>query len=371
MTFSQNIKRLRKIRNLTQDALSRELGVSYQTISKWECGDSFPDLGMVMNIAYYFEVSLDELCGMDEVRNQRKYDEIKTVLLKNYRENRAEDNIVFLKEQLKSFPDNIDLWFELGRSQFLTNVNGDESNKDILYDAIDTFKYILSISDNNKIRSQASYFISLSYYYGGNADEALNAAKEVQYGLDRNIVLSTALSGNDRDECLRNNITALCAQLCNQLREYSDPDVIYNYMRVDYERRMILEKAVSLLEWLYEDGDFLSVHKDMSDLYRVIGAIYMHENNHDQALKALDKAADHAIAFDNLPKDKLSHTSLLVRGMVDDLSGFIDDSSNNMSFPLLNGYLTQERYDPIRRRKEFNDIRQKLKTQTDGKEFGF
>ena len=115
---------------------------------------------------------------------------------------------------------------------------------------------------------------------------------------------------------------------------------------------------------------FVRVHKDMSDFYRFIVAIYMHENNHDQALKALDKAADYAIAFDNLPKDKLSHTLMLVRGMVDDLSGFIDDSSNNMSFPLLNGYLTQERYDPIRRRKEFNDIRQKLNAQADGKEFG-
>ncbi|MBR3780247.1 MAG: helix-turn-helix transcriptional regulator, partial [Clostridia bacterium] len=41
--FSENLKRLRTQKGLTQEKLANFIGVSYQTISKWENSDTYPD----------------------------------------------------------------------------------------------------------------------------------------------------------------------------------------------------------------------------------------------------------------------------------------------------------------------------------------
>jgi 2-polyprenyl-3-methyl-5-hydroxy-6-metoxy-1,4-benzoquinol methylase/DNA-binding XRE family transcriptional regulator len=55
---------LRKKRNITQQELGDAIGVSYQTISKWENGVTMPDIGMLPELAEYFHVTVDELLGL-------------------------------------------------------------------------------------------------------------------------------------------------------------------------------------------------------------------------------------------------------------------------------------------------------------------
>ena len=59
----ENIQYLRKKKNLTQEALAERVGVSRQTIVKWEGGESVPDLEMAGALARELEVSLDALAG--------------------------------------------------------------------------------------------------------------------------------------------------------------------------------------------------------------------------------------------------------------------------------------------------------------------
>ena len=70
--FSENIKRLRKKRDLTQEGLADFLGVSFQAVSKWERGDSYPDIKMLPQIAAFFNVTIDELLGTDENQRSKK-----------------------------------------------------------------------------------------------------------------------------------------------------------------------------------------------------------------------------------------------------------------------------------------------------------
>ena len=67
LMIAQKIKKYRKERELTQDALASALGVSPQSISKWECGDGYPDITLLPSIANYFEITVDELIGNDEI----------------------------------------------------------------------------------------------------------------------------------------------------------------------------------------------------------------------------------------------------------------------------------------------------------------
>ncbi|MGT2926414.1 helix-turn-helix domain-containing protein [Streptococcus cuniculipharyngis] len=59
--LAQQIKSLRKAKNMSQDDLAERLYISRQAISKWETGEATPDLEKLIVLADIFEVSLDVL----------------------------------------------------------------------------------------------------------------------------------------------------------------------------------------------------------------------------------------------------------------------------------------------------------------------
>ena len=59
--ISSNIAALRKIKGLSQEALADKIGVSRQTVAKWESGESAPDVEHCDAMAELFEVTLDAL----------------------------------------------------------------------------------------------------------------------------------------------------------------------------------------------------------------------------------------------------------------------------------------------------------------------
>lgn len=61
LSIGANIKRLRKSQKITQAQLARGLGVSDQTVSKWETETTLPDIACLPAIAAFFGVSIDEL----------------------------------------------------------------------------------------------------------------------------------------------------------------------------------------------------------------------------------------------------------------------------------------------------------------------
>lgn len=65
MNLGEKIKELRKSKGITQEQLSDMLNVSSQAVSKWETGVANPDLALIPDLAKMFEVSTDELLGVD------------------------------------------------------------------------------------------------------------------------------------------------------------------------------------------------------------------------------------------------------------------------------------------------------------------
>ena len=66
-SISENLLRLRKEKNLTQANIADKLGVSFQAVSKWECGSSLPDIELLPAIADIFGVTIDALFGQEKV----------------------------------------------------------------------------------------------------------------------------------------------------------------------------------------------------------------------------------------------------------------------------------------------------------------
>ena len=61
--LADNLLRLRKARGLTQEQLAGQLGVSPQSVSKWENCQSYPDIELLPHLAEVFSVSIDALLG--------------------------------------------------------------------------------------------------------------------------------------------------------------------------------------------------------------------------------------------------------------------------------------------------------------------
>ena len=67
--FSDNLINLRKIHHLTQEDVAEKVGVTRQSVAKWESGESVPDLDKCRMLADLFRVSLDDLANYEPEDN--------------------------------------------------------------------------------------------------------------------------------------------------------------------------------------------------------------------------------------------------------------------------------------------------------------
>ena len=63
LTLAENIRSFRKERRYTQEQLAEILGVTAGAVYKWESGQSVPELGLLVEMADFFDVSVDALLG--------------------------------------------------------------------------------------------------------------------------------------------------------------------------------------------------------------------------------------------------------------------------------------------------------------------
>lgn len=73
MNLAENLKKIRKENNLSQEQLAEKLSVSRQSVSKWESGQAYPEMDKVLQLCKLFNVSVDDLLNQDvsELNNNK------------------------------------------------------------------------------------------------------------------------------------------------------------------------------------------------------------------------------------------------------------------------------------------------------------
>lgn len=66
--LAENLKKYRIMKNLTQEDVADYLNITPQSVSKWERGETYPDITLLPALANIFETSIDLLIGMDTIR---------------------------------------------------------------------------------------------------------------------------------------------------------------------------------------------------------------------------------------------------------------------------------------------------------------
>lgn len=82
-TLGAKIARLRKQQNLTQEQLAEKLGVTAQSVSKWENEITSPDISLLPAIAKIFNITTDELLGIVTPEQEKKMSELTNKERKN------------------------------------------------------------------------------------------------------------------------------------------------------------------------------------------------------------------------------------------------------------------------------------------------
>ena len=117
--IGENIRRLRQGRQITQEQLSVSMGVSCAAVSKWERGETLPDISLLPLLAHFFGVSIDELMGYDAARIE---EEIVFFLEEHgrlFREGKKEEYTRLSEEAYRKYPNdyrvmNYYMWDKVG-----------------------------------------------------------------------------------------------------------------------------------------------------------------------------------------------------------------------------------------------------------------
>lgn len=70
MNFAEHLMSLRKQRGWSQEELGNQIGVTRQTVSKWEVGQSTPELEKLVELSRLFDMSIDQLVGLKPTEKQ-------------------------------------------------------------------------------------------------------------------------------------------------------------------------------------------------------------------------------------------------------------------------------------------------------------
>lgn len=171
MTIGANIKRLRTARNITQEQLSTAMNVTCAAVSKWERGETYPDITLLQPLAYFFEVTLDELMGYDQKKVQADIDETIALYRKHWKDSKGREIIV---RAYHNYPN--DYWI---MHYYMWNIAGDLADNDpaVLTEHKDEFlsicEKILNGCTEDTLRLGAWNMRAKILHAEGKTDEAL------------------------------------------------------------------------------------------------------------------------------------------------------------------------------------------------------
>lgn len=103
LQFSSNIARLRHEKNITQEQLADFIGITKASVSKWETGQSLPDVLLLPRLAVFFDVTIDELLGYEPQLSKEQIQRIYRELAESFAELSFEEVMEKSRDYVKKY----------------------------------------------------------------------------------------------------------------------------------------------------------------------------------------------------------------------------------------------------------------------------
>lgn len=111
--LGDNLKKYRLQKGLTQEQLAEILTVSPQAVSRWEHDAAYPDITLLPAIANFYDISLDELMGMEAIRQSARLNDIFRRGHDYRRQDMLDEAVSLYRDALRIYPNHYGLLSEL------------------------------------------------------------------------------------------------------------------------------------------------------------------------------------------------------------------------------------------------------------------
>ena len=313
MSLAENIRRFRKERSLTQEQLSEALGVTAGAVYKWEAKLSIPELELILQMADFFDTSVDVLLGY-EMKDNRV--EATVNRLRDYRRGKDWDGLAEAEKALKKYPHSFRIVHE---SAALYSAFGFETgDRDSLRRSLELLQQALLLIDQNEdpqISEQTLYAKMAETYLGlGETETGIELLKKHNAGGLYNAKIGHALAAFEHmeeaapflSEALAKNI----ADLCN---------IIVGYINLFLSRgdhasaQAILHWGIELFSGLRKDGKPNFLDKVNCVLLATLAGSQLMSGHEEAARTSLEEAKELAAFFDAAPSYDESDIRFITR----------------------------------------------------------
>ena len=358
MSFGQNIKRLRRDADMTQEQLAEMLSISPQAISRWETDSAMPDISLLPLLVNIFGVTSDELLEINVERNNEKISDILATEEQARYNGDFEKSADILRDAYRQYPRSFAIMERLAHA--LINVYSRQGRKD--YDEVICLcNKILDNCTDSMIRYKALESLGTAYDYAGKKDDMKRIADQMPpfcFCKEAFMIWRDELN----EETLLKRKEYLIALLDDMLstlllivsHRYKDGSMIYSTT----DRISILKQLVGIIELLYPDGDYQYKAQFASNACDMLARIYLGMGQKDDALYWLERKCKYDIHFDTYDFNS-SHTSPAFRGYAD--GGWIMEKEGNCSAQFLKICDQDVLFGDIRSDERFERIISQLK----------
>ncbi len=286
--LKEKLRALRRQKGITQEALADHLGITPQSVGKWERGEGFPDITLLPKIAFYFDVTVDELLCVDQVRVESAISEYETQSKICRQNGETEKDLAIWEQAYAAFPNDCRVMEGL-----MFALNGDA----VYPCPTDTAERIIALGEAILEKSTLSaqrenaILCLCNTYNGIDKEQALHYA-DMGGSLyaTREGLRSRALDGEEGVEACQSYITslihaaAMTASVMVSKKQFSHAEII--------EANRF---AVDILKRLYSDGNVGFYAFDISYYCSNIAFQYAEMKDAENTLKALEESCQYAV----------------------------------------------------------------------------
>ena len=320
LDLGNTIRQLRRRDKRTQEALADALGVTPQAVSRWEAGGSYPDMNLIPPIAHYFGVSIDELFGYTNQREQR-VDELVAKIHDMRRKNNGVDNniaecIAVARKALLEFPGNAKLTCALASVLYTAGYvrygehHLTDSEGYSVYDtarhqtyaewqeAITLYEKALEALPNGKMRDDAVDHLSQLYVNTGVYDKALALTESAPtLWNSKELLCIYACDGKRQAEALGKALLHT-TNTCSALIVHAT--MAYQNHMTAAQKAQAIAGAIGLFGQVCPDGNYGPYHAFIARLH-MLHSLYLWLNGEqDAAFEALDDALRQYRAYEKV-----------------------------------------------------------------------
>lgn len=375
--FSEVFKKLRRERELTQEQAAEIFYVSPQAVSRWENGQTSPDITLLPIIAEYFGVSIETLLGVESERRKALHEKYINDFEAAITSGRVYDCIEISRAGLKDFPHSYELMSKLMYALFVSsdetgNIPDWQENKEkYKQEIIDLGEKILSGCTDDDIRTEVR--ATLGFHYCDNMND-IEKGKAIFETLPSESVCKEnymywALRGEERMDFIGRRINSSAAdlqwQIWRMIKNGDEWDIAKEEEKCEPylsagERIKYMQVIEDIQALIFNEDDYGMFFRTLPRMYfsRIVPDL-ISLGRLDEALEYSEKACDYMEKFHALP-EKYVYTSPLVRSAVGEKQWHTADTRPEAGI-ILEEYLNRECYSALDGNERFEAVKKRIK----------